>query len=216
MDSDTGSGTRCRVDVHGFLERPADWDEAFAVANARAAGITTGLTDDHWRVIRYIRNEYEASGKVPQGFITCISNHLRLTDMKRLFPAGYHRGACRLAGVSYWAALRHQRADPDAPADDRASGRAYWTDPLGFLVDPDDWDEHFAIGKAMELGMVGGLTDRHWEIIRYLRRSMIGDGVVPTLYQACEDNDMDLDELMRLFPDGYHRGAVKLSGLSFY
>jgi tRNA 2-thiouridine synthesizing protein E len=216
MASDAGNGMRYRVDVHGFLEKPSDWDEAFAVTNAPAVGITSGLTEDHWRVILYIRNAYEDSGRVPAGFVTCISNHLRLTDLKRLFPAGYHRGACRLAGVSYWAALTHHHADPDTRANDRAPGRAYRTDPLGFLVDPDDWDEHFAVGKAMELRMDGGLTDRHWQIIRYLRRSTIGEGVVPTLYQTCEDNDMDLDELMRLFPDGYHRGAVKLAGLSFY
>lgn len=211
------SGTRHSVDAHGFLERSDSWDEGFAVANAQAVGITGGLTDDHWRVIRYIRSVYESTGTVPLGFVTCLSNHVRLADLKRLFPAGYHRGACRLAGVSYWDVLSRHRAGPDAAtAHHGAAGRAYRTDPLGFLVDPDDWDEEFALGKALELRMEGGLGDRHWQIIRYLRQSAHNGTGLPTLYQACEDNDMDLDELMRLFPDGYHRGAVKLAGLRYY
>jgi tRNA 2-thiouridine synthesizing protein E len=31
--------------------------------------------------------------------------------------------------------------------------------------------------------------------------------------ETCEANDLDIDELEQLFPDGYHRGAVKIAGL---
>ena len=57
------------------------------------------------------------------------------------------------------------------------------------------------------------LTDRHWQIIRYLRSRFERTGAVPTVYETCTANDIELDELERLFPDGYHRGAVKVAGL---
>ena len=31
--------------------------------------------------------------------------------------------------------------------------------------------------------------------------------------ETCEANDIDLDELEQLFPDGYHRGVIKIAGL---
>ena len=37
--------------------------------------------------------------------------------------------------------------------------------------------------------------------------------VVPTVYEACADNGLELEDLEQLFSDGYHRGAVKLAGL---
>ena len=34
-----------------------------------------------------------------------------------------------------------------------------------------------------------------------------------TAYETCADNEVEIEDLERLFPDGYHRGAVKISGL---
>ena len=59
----------------------------------------------------------------------------------------------------------------------------------------------------------GKLTKRHWEIIRYLRKSYYTTGKIPTICETCEANHVDLDELELLFPDGYYRGAIKLAGL---
>jgi tRNA 2-thiouridine synthesizing protein E len=58
-----------------------------------------------------------------------------------------------------------------------------------------------------------GLTDKHWRIIRFLREHFRKNSVVPTLFETCEMNQIELDELETLFPDGYHRGAVKIAGL---
>jgi tRNA 2-thiouridine synthesizing protein E len=35
----------------------------------------------------------------------------------------------------------------------------------------------------------------------------------PSVTETCEVNDLDIEELEQLFPDGYHRGAVKIAGL---
>ncbi|MEW6743855.1 MAG: TusE/DsrC/DsvC family sulfur relay protein [Planctomycetota bacterium] len=203
------------VDALGFLLDPAQWTESFALDMAAEAGIRGGLTLEHWKVVRFIRRRYETTRRCPAIFETCRANGLRLRDLERLFPAGYQRGACKLAGVSYrgiqlpvaWAeAANGEQARVDTP-------KTYRVDVQGFLVDPSEWDESFATHKAAEMKIPGGLGARHWQLVRFLRASYAKDGVVPTVYKACDHLGVDLDELERLFPDGYHRGAVKIAGL---
>lgn len=80
-------------------------------------------------------------------------------------------------------------------------------------MDSGQWDEMYAVYKAHELKMPKVLGEDHWRIIRFLRENHKKKGIIPTVYETCVENNMDLDDLERLFPDGYHRGAVKLAGL---
>ena len=89
----------------------------------------------------------------------------------------------------------------------------YRIDARGFLVDPSEWDEEFAQRRADDLKMRGALSERHWELIRYLRERHAESGAVPTVFETCEAHGIELDVLESLFPDGYHRGAVRLAGL---
>ena len=57
------------------------------------------------------------------------------------------------------------------------------------------------------------LTDRHWEVIFFLRRSYKKEKQVPTIYETFKAVGISIEELENLFPDGYHRGAVKIAGL---
>jgi tRNA 2-thiouridine synthesizing protein E len=59
----------------------------------------------------------------------------------------------------------------------------------------------------------GKLTDKHWQIIRFLREYYEKNEEIPTVYETCEANQINIEELDQLFPDGYHRGAVKIAGL---
>jgi len=216
MTSVTGMRKGYEVDARGFLVRPEDWDEEFAERTAPEVGITTGLTGEHWSVIRFVRETYARHQQVPLVHVTCINNGLKARDLKRLFPAGYHRGVCRLAGVSYrtgfysyWVDRERLAAEPAPPA------KEYRVDVFGFLVDPAQWDESFAVHKARELGMPHGLTPGHWRVIRYLREVYARTGELPNVTTTCEANGLEIEALGRLFPDGYHRGAVKLAGLRF-
>ena len=73
-----------------------------------------------------------------------------------------------------------------------------------------------AVHRAMELKIPGGqLTERHWQIIYYLRDVHQVEHRIPNIYETCESCDLDLDSFEQLFPDGYHRGALKIAGLRF-
>jgi tRNA 2-thiouridine synthesizing protein E len=215
-------GKTFELDTEGFLVDPKKWEPALAEGLALAVDLAAeislpgGLTKEHWDVINYIRSVYEETGKCPNLFETCRANNLQRNELKRLFPSGYMRGACRLAGLSYKEAylgadyMEHSAVDLHGVAQ----RLEYRVDVRGFLVDPDEWDEHYAAHRAFEMKIPGGkLTKRHWEIIRYLRKSFYTSSKIPTIWETCEANDIELDELEMLFPDGYHRGAVKLAGL---
>ena len=203
------------VDADGFLCDAREWSEGFAEGMARKTGLGRGLTKDHWDVIRLIRKIFEDTGKCPLVYQTCRLSGLHLDDLRRLFPEGYLRGACKLAGLTYRDGFLghawHKASLQDVSAT--LEDQVYRIDGRGFLVDPSEWDEVFAINKAFEMKIPGNLTEKHWRIIRFLRRSYTSDHVVPNVYATCEANGMDLEELETLFPDGYHRGAVKIAGL---
>ena len=211
----TYNGKSYQVDEQGYLLEARDWDEDFAAGTADQVGIRDGLTDQHWKVIHFIRNSFDEIGACPLVYVACRKNEIGLGNLNVLFPTGYLRGACRLAGVSYREAyLRHLWLEENfAHLAKVYQSKTYLTDAKGFLLNPSDWDESFAIHKAYEMKMPDYLTPRHWQIIRYVRDRFLATGDVPSVYETCEVHHLDLEELERLFPDGYHRGAIKIAGL---
>jgi tRNA 2-thiouridine synthesizing protein E len=210
------NGKLFELDSQGFLLNPKKWEPGLTEALAPVLGIPGGLTREHWDVIHFIRREIDRTGRCPTIFETCRANNLRHLELKRLFPSGYMRGACKLAGVSYRDAylgadyMDHTARDLHAVAQ----RQEYRIDVRGFLVDPDEWDEHFACHRAHEMKLPAGkLTEKHWQVIRYLRTTFYTTGKIPTAVETCEANDLSIAALEQLFPDGYHRGAVKIAGL---
>jgi len=204
------------VDSQGFLLDFDRWDENFAEGVAYQAKILGGLTKEHWDVIHSIRNAFNEIGRCPLIYETCNTNALRLRDLERLFPAGYLRGACKLAGISskvgHLGLDFHPAGLPETISFMESYNKTYEVDVRGFLVNPDQWDEYYAAYRAYEM-KIGKLTDGHWKIIRFLRNSYEKSGKIPAIYDTCKENQIDIDQLERLFPDGYHRGAVKIAGL---
>lgn len=206
------------VDSEGFLLGYDEWDETFAEGMASEVGIPEGLTPEHWKIIRFIRERFKQTGECPLVYQTCKENGLHLKDLKRLFPTGYLRGACKLAGITNKERLVDYYGEKGlefrvGEASQESEEKVYRINVRGFLIDPEEWDENFAVHKAHELKIKEGLTGKHWKIIHFLRDYFKQNGLVPTVYETCESNQLELDELERLFPDGYHRGAVKIAGL---
>jgi tRNA 2-thiouridine synthesizing protein E len=215
MNALTFGSRSYQVDTEEFISDFKEWDENFARGMAPKVGIITGLSEDHWRVIHFIRNTFKETGKCPLVYETCRMNRLHLQELKKLFPAGYLRGACKLAGITYREGYLDQSWVEELAERVTLGGReekTYLVNIRGFLVNPADWDRKFALYKAHEMKMPK-LTDKHWQIINFLRQRFEKDNLVPTLYVTCEANDIGLEELEKLFPDGYHRGAVKIAGL---
>jgi len=216
MPSFEFKGKSYDIDDEDFLKDPGQWDDGFAEGMAARVGITAGLKEAHWNIIRFIRQTFAKTGKCPMVFETCKAHQLHSSDLQALFPSGYLRGACKLSGLSYRAGELHPSWLPDereAPVSTPLYNRVYRVNVRGFLMDASDWDEDFAVFKGLEMKMPGPLGAKHWRIIRYLRKQFAETGRVPTVFEMCSANGIDMEELEKLFPDGYHRGAVKLAGL---
>ncbi|MCL1979625.1 MAG: TusE/DsrC/DsvC family sulfur relay protein [Proteobacteria bacterium] len=219
MDSFQYKNVTYELDDQGCLVDLAAWNKDFAEGMARICDVPV-LSTEHWDVINYVRDVFDKTGVCPTIFAACKANGLRPQEMQKLFPTGYHRGVCRIAGVCYRVSnipyglhIRQSVAELRAMS---GGDKVYTTDVRGFLVDPDLWDENFAVHRAMEMNIPDGkLLDDHWRIIYYLRDVYQVQHRIPNIYETCESCDLDLDTFELLFPDGYHRGALKTAGLRF-
>ena len=91
-------GRAYEVDEDGFLQEPERWNEAVAADFASTEGIDA-LTEEHWKVIKYIREYYLQFGIAPMVRKLCKETGHKLNEVYQLFPAGPAKGACKLAGL---------------------------------------------------------------------------------------------------------------------
>ena len=91
-------GRTYSVDEDGFLENPEIWNEAVATDFASSEGVEK-LTEDHWKVINYIRGYYLQFGIAPMIRKLCKESGFKLNEIYGLFPSGPAKGACKLAGL---------------------------------------------------------------------------------------------------------------------
>ena len=63
MPVTTLEGREIHVDDEGFLTEYDEWDDDLAKVLAAKIGID--LTDEHWKAIRFVREDYKAQGETP-------------------------------------------------------------------------------------------------------------------------------------------------------
>lgn len=85
-----------RFDEDGFLTEPDVWNEEIAQRIAQTDGINT-LTEEHWQIIRYLREQYLKYGSLPVARLVCRANGLQRDSIKTLFNGC--REAWRIAGL---------------------------------------------------------------------------------------------------------------------
>ena len=87
------------VDEDGFMEEPEQWNERVALALASTEGVNA-LTDDHWKVIAYLREYFQKFGIAPMIRKLCKESGYSLKQIYELFPSGPAKGACKVAGLA--------------------------------------------------------------------------------------------------------------------
>lgn len=92
------AGIEIEVDEDGFIQDPSKWNEAVAKALAETEGISE-LTEDHWKVINYLRQYYQQFGIAPMIRKLCKETGFTLKQIYDLFPSGPAKGACKIAGL---------------------------------------------------------------------------------------------------------------------
>jgi tRNA 2-thiouridine synthesizing protein E len=124
MDAIHASGRSYPLDRRGFLADPGLWDLKFAAAMARRLGVPGELTLLQLKVVLFVRHRFIERCEVARVYETCRGCGLSLAGLRSLFPWGYQRGVCRLAGIPYRVidrshhALTYETIARRAPDDD--------------------------------------------------------------------------------------------------
>ena len=98
MSTKSIATTPVDVDAEGFFVDPEQWREEMVPELAAAEGIAE-LNDDHWRVIRFMRDEYHAKGTGPTVRALGKSSGVTVKRLYELFPKGPAKVAARIAGI---------------------------------------------------------------------------------------------------------------------
>ncbi|SMO42684.1 TusE/DsrC/DsvC family sulfur relay protein [Gracilimonas mengyeensis] len=85
-------------------------------------------------------------------------------------------------------------------------------DQDGHLANLEDWNEELAQDLADHEG-IGALTDRHWEVINYIREEFEKNGDAPSIRKLTKESGVSTKELYQLFPKGPAKKAAKVAGL---
>jgi tRNA 2-thiouridine synthesizing protein E len=97
----TVNGETLETDDQGYLLEP-DYRDEVVEAIAQAEGLT--LTDDHWAVVRYLRDEYREHGHTPnfRNMLKGLAVVMPGCDSKSLydlFPVGPAKQGAKVAGL---------------------------------------------------------------------------------------------------------------------
>ena len=84
-------------------------------------------------------------------------------------------------------------------------------DAEGFFQKPEQWSEDLAVGIATEAGIA--LTDRHWQVIRFMRDRYLATGSAPSIRTLGKESGVPIKELYQLFPKGPAKLAAKIGGI---
>ena len=98
MTTETLAGVTVDLNDEGFLVDANAWTEELAVELAHREGIDT-LSDDHWKVIRFMRSEFFDKGTGPTVRVLGKTSGVSIKELYQLFPKGPAKVAARIAGI---------------------------------------------------------------------------------------------------------------------
>jgi tRNA 2-thiouridine synthesizing protein E len=224
----------------GRLKNLEDWSEG--VARALAAQDGLALTDEHWDVIRLMREYYRQFNIPPIKKLLKKTLRKQLgescaTDrhLNKLFPVGVLVQGTRIAGLpiphldaevedglsevmSGSEGVREDVAIAEQLTPFKFEGQTYHLRRNGNLVEHHAWNERMAVFLADRENI--SLTDDHWSVINFLRKFYFDYGITPMvrllinhMRDAVGESISDSEYLYRLFPGGPSRQGSRIAGL---
>ena len=87
-----------QFDAEGFMTDPNEWTPEIAEVLAAEEGIDE-LTDRHWAVINFVRDEYASTGKSPTLRAISKRSGVDTKELYALYPKGPAKKVARIAGL---------------------------------------------------------------------------------------------------------------------
>ncbi len=85
------------VDAEGFMTDASQWTEDIAKALAKEEGIE--LTEDHFKVISFMRKDFAENGTAPSIRRLNKTGGISTKDLYSLFPDGPAKKAAKISGL---------------------------------------------------------------------------------------------------------------------
>jgi len=98
MPTFTKGEVSIEVDEDGFIQQPDLWNQTVAAALGTTEGVEN-LTEEHWKIVNYLREYYLKFGVAPMIRKLCKETGFDLKKIYALFPSGPAKGACKVAGL---------------------------------------------------------------------------------------------------------------------
>lgn len=97
MSLATIAGREVHVDDEGFMTEYDEWDEE--VARRLAANIGLELSDDHWKAIRFLRDDYASQGETATLRRVSTVGGVSTKELFALFPKKPAKKMAYVAGL---------------------------------------------------------------------------------------------------------------------
>ena len=92
------------------------------------------------------------------------------------------------------------------------AARELLVDAEGFLQKPEQWTEEIGAEIARQVG-IDPLTDRHWQVIRFMRERFLATGQAPSIRTLGKESGVTTKDLYQLFPKGPAKLAARIGGI---
>ncbi|WP_372734822.1 TusE/DsrC/DsvC family sulfur relay protein [Nocardioides sp.] len=97
MPTTTINGQDVQVNEEGFMTDPAEWTEP--LAEALAAQIGLDLTEEHWKAIRFLREDFAEQGETPTLRRISVVGGIPTKSLFQLFPQKPAKKLAYVAGL---------------------------------------------------------------------------------------------------------------------
>jgi TusE/DsrC/DsvC family sulfur relay protein len=98
VTTQTIAGTEVERNDEGFFVNPEQWSDAIGAEVAKEAGIDP-MTDRHWQVVHYMRQQYLDTGSAPSIRALGKASGVPVKELYQLFPKGPAKLAAKIAGI---------------------------------------------------------------------------------------------------------------------
>jgi TusE/DsrC/DsvC family sulfur relay protein len=97
MTVTTIDGHQIHVNDEGFMTDPTEWNEE--LARSLAAQIGLDLTEDHWKAIRFLRDDYAQEGETATLRRISVVGGIPTKSLFQLFPQKPAKKLAYVAGL---------------------------------------------------------------------------------------------------------------------
>ena len=97
MATTTINGKEVVVDDEGFMTEYDQWDREIGQALATAIGVD--MTDEHWKVIDFLRDDFKAKGETPTIRRVSSAGGVDTKTLFQLFPKKPAKKMSYIAGL---------------------------------------------------------------------------------------------------------------------